>query len=761
MKTNNTSPTSRSLHLIAVGVMALAFTTTAFAQGTTAFTYQGRLNDGASPATGIYDLQFTIYDAASGGNAVAGPITHSPVSVTNGLFTTTLDFGGGVFTGDARWLDLAVKTNGAATFTALTARQPLTPAPYAIFAANTATLGGQGPGAYVGKSGDTMTGALHLPANGLVAGSGQLALANGKVGIGTTSPQATLNVMPSAPFDGIFVGDDATTGATGLAITLSSLTNGYADIQAVRGQGLAWGDIVLNHYGGNVGIGTTNPAAKLEVDGTVRATEFQGIGSGLTGISGSSIASGTISAGQLQTANSPSSSQVLSYNGSSLAWVNPATVGGSWLLGGNASTGPGSFLGTTDNQPLEFKVNNQRALRLEPNATSPNVIGGYAANAVSSGVVGATISGGGAPGINYNWIAANFASIGGGFENSIWGPCDASTIGGGQNNWIWNGSGGATIAGGAGHVIGPDAYYGSIGGGLANKVLGPYGTVPGGGSNECAGYYSFAAGYRAKARHTGSFVWGDSTAADFASTGSNQFCIRAGGGVRLSGSTPALSFGTTARQMLNLWGTQYGIGVQSATVYFRSDNAAGSANGFAWYKGGTHNDAAQNPGGGTTMMTLDGNGLVVNGTARVCVLQITNGCDIAEPFELSDKDVPKGAVVVIDDENPGRLKMSDRACDTRVAGIISGANGIQPGLTLSQQGVTDGGQNVALSGRVYVQADATNDPIKPGDLLTTSDMPGYAMKVTNHAQAQGAILGKAMSSLKEGQGMVLVLVSLQ
>ena len=66
--------------------------------------------------------------------------------------------------------------------------------------------------------------------------------------------------------------------------------------------------------------------------------------------------------------------------------------------------------------------------------------------------------------------------------------------------------------------------------------------------------------------------------------------------------------------MLNLWGTQYGIGVQSSTVYFRTDNASGLENGFAWYKGGIHNNAAQNAGGGTTMMTLNGSGLTVNGT---------------------------------------------------------------------------------------------------------------------------------------------------
>src|SRR3954451_14869607 len=64
-----------------------------------------------------------------------------------------------------------------------------------------------------------------------------------------------------------------------------------------------------------------------------------------------------------------------------------------WRLGGNAGTTPGAnFLGTTDNQALQFHVNGVRALRLEPNATSPIVIGGYAGNAVTAGASGATIA---------------------------------------------------------------------------------------------------------------------------------------------------------------------------------------------------------------------------------------------------------------------------------------------------------------------------------------------------------------------------------
>lgn len=142
-------------------------------------------------------------------------------------------------------------------------------------------------------------------------------------------------------------------------------------------------------------------------------------------------------------------------------------------------------------------------------------------------------------------------------------------------------------------------------------------------------------------------------------------------------------------------------------------------------------------------------------------LTITGGADVAEPFKVGGGELPKGSVVVIDEDHPGELRLSSRSYDTRVAGIVSGANGVNPGISLRQEGVNDGGQNVALSGRVYVLADASNGTIKPGDLLTTSESPGHAMKVGDHTRAQGAILGKAMSGLKEGRGLVLVLVTLQ
>ena len=121
-------------------------TTQLFAQGT-AFAYQGRLNINGSQANGLYDLRFTVCDALTNGNIIAGPLTNSATGVTNGLFAVTLDFGAGVFNGTARWLQLDVRTNGAASFTALLPLQQVQPVPYAIFANTASNVSGTVPAA--------------------------------------------------------------------------------------------------------------------------------------------------------------------------------------------------------------------------------------------------------------------------------------------------------------------------------------------------------------------------------------------------------------------------------------------------------------------------------------------------------------------------------------------------------------------------------------------------------------------------------------
>ncbi len=152
------------------------------------------------------------------------------------------------------------------------------------------------------------------------------------------------------------------------------------------------------------------------------------------------------------------------------------------------------------------------------------------------------------------------------------------------------------------------------------------------------------------------------------------------------------------------------------------------------------------------------------GRVTTPVLEITGGADLSEQFDLGDVSalIKPGMVVSIDPDNPGQLTLSGKAYDRRVAGVISGAGGVNTGMLMGQRGtVADGDLPVALIGRVYVWADASAGPIEPGDLLTSAARPGHAMKVTDHDQATGAILGKAMSGLKEGQGLILTLVTLQ
>ncbi len=115
------------------GVLAFFTAGPLFAQGT-AFTYQGRLNDGAAPANGSYDLTFSLFNTNITGSPLAGPVTNSTVTVSNGLFTVMIDFGSSVWNGQSNWLEIAVRTNGASGFTTLTPRQQVTPTPYAITA---------------------------------------------------------------------------------------------------------------------------------------------------------------------------------------------------------------------------------------------------------------------------------------------------------------------------------------------------------------------------------------------------------------------------------------------------------------------------------------------------------------------------------------------------------------------------------------------------------------------------------------------------
>ena len=119
-------------------LLSVVFTAAVHAQ-TTSFTYQGSLTDSGTPANGVYDLRFELFDASVSGVSV-GTVTNHSTEVDEGLFTVALDFGPDVFDGNERWLEIGVVTNAGGPFTTLNPRQPITSNPYAIKAADAMTV---------------------------------------------------------------------------------------------------------------------------------------------------------------------------------------------------------------------------------------------------------------------------------------------------------------------------------------------------------------------------------------------------------------------------------------------------------------------------------------------------------------------------------------------------------------------------------------------------------------------------------------------
>jgi len=173
---------------------------------------------------------------------------------------------------------------------------------------------------------------------------------------------------------------------------------------------------------------------------------------------------------------------------------------------------------------------------------------------------------------------------------------------------------------------------------------------------------------------------------------------------------------------------------------------------------------------GATALVVDGHweaewAADIKGNVRIrnlydeTIVELGEGLDFAEGFNTaSPSQIAPGTVMIIDPLNAGKLAVSSRAYDSRVAGIVAGANGLGSGVRL---GTDQFDVDVALAGRVYCNVDASETGIEPGDLLTTSAVPGHAMKATDHLRTHGAILGKAMERLERGEkGQILVLVTL-
>ncbi|MBW3604551.1 MAG: hypothetical protein KY460_06480 [Actinobacteria bacterium] len=165
---------------------------------------------------------------------------------------------------------------------------------------------------------------------------------------------------------------------------------------------------------------------------------------------------------------------------------------------------------------------------------------------------------------------------------------------------------------------------------------------------------------------------------------------------------------------------------------------------------GNHGDVRVHDDAGDLRIHLDGG----DGDIKL------HGADCAEEFAIDPADdVAPGSVMVIGDDE--RLQCSTRAYDTAVAGVVSGAGAVRPGIVLGRRSGMPGRVPIALTGRVECLVDHANGAVRTGDLLTTSPTPGHAMRATDRRRSFGAVIGKALQPLDGEADLVPILVALQ
>ncbi len=439
----------------------------------TAITYQGRLKVNNALADGPYDFQFSLYSADTGGTPLGAPLAKEDLMVGDGLMAVELDFGPGAFTGEDRWLEIAVRT-GASTgdYTLLTPRQRITATPNALVAGAVPWSGITGLPAGFADGVDNDT--VYSAGPGLLLNGTQLSVNFG----GTGSSPAVAH------------GDHTHTTFWNLAGNTGSDPN-----QAFLG--------TLDNT--KLRIGANHHTALL-----IEPTTFQGepappnlIGGWEANFADPNVHGGTIAGG----------------GGFALTTFNRVSDNFGFVGGGGSNTA-GNADNDTSNAPYATVGGGD----------------GNAANAPYSAITGgqgnqATGSGSAITGGVGNRVTGVYGFIGGGAGGQAEGY--AATLAGGDHNAAKGVA--ATVSGGATNSATGDNAV--VSGGKGNAASGNAAMIPGGLNSQATGDYAFAGGYQAHALHRGAFVWADYNAANPAasldSTAEDQFTARASGGFRL------------------------------------------------------------------------------------------------------------------------------------------------------------------------------------------------------------------------------------
>ena len=749
--------------IVAIVTFALAFmaagTALALEPVGTAFTYQGQLKQNGAPVTGDAEFIFKLWDAPTGGNQVGETVqTTATHPVVDGLFTIQLDFnplGGWIFDGTAFWLEVQVEYPAdSGSWETLTPRQRLTAAPFASFS----TLATAVPWA----------GILDLPA-GFADGVddvgeelfwslvGNAGTTSGTDFIGTTDDtplelrvngMRALRLEPTVSYPNVIAGhstNHADPGVIAAAISGGAFNSVHA-------------------WHATVGGGIGNEAHG--VNSTIAGGDYNMIGD----VAGwATIAGGRDNEATQEYAMIPGGLENFAGGEYSFAAGRRAKVRGPGEVGGEDTNGDEGTFVWADSKESEFW------------STGPNQF---------------LIRANGGVGINTNAPEATLHLVSPrvGEQIDLYSPFGGTGI---AVEATYPTEFGFPIYGGDFRVTGATSYgvyaqaTNSLPGILGSSTYGVYGkatSVAGAGASAYGGYF-VAAGAT-----PGAGVYGQGATGVYGTTSVTgagggygvRGVVACSKGKAVSGQATDTGYGPSYGGYFSSGGTD-GIGVYGYATGSAGRGVIGDATGtygIGVYGAGDTGVKAEGTGEAGYALWAEvtaGNGTAVYarsgasggyaghfvGNVKICsresgatVIELGTGLDYAEGFDVTDApSVAPGMVLVIDPRHPGQLALSTTAYDRKVAGIVAGANGLGSAVKL---GCGQFDHDVALAGRVYCFAVAGDEPIEPGDLLTSSDVPGHAMKVQDHSRAQGAILGKAMERLEAGKhGQILVLVTLQ
>ena len=737
--------------IAAIGVLAILVSVAALTV-TTSISYQGKLTDSAgNPLSGTYDMTFSLYDVASGGTVL--DTDSQAVDVTDGLFNTNIDFSQGYFDGRDLWLGLKVESDPE-----MTPRQEFKPVPYALSLKPGAVINGSVSGPVLDVNNDlSYGGGIRIGTMGDYS-RGVRACTTGyqSDGVSVYTTGDNSNGVSAYTTGGMSNGVSAhTTGDYSDGVWATTTGNNSDGIRAYSAKG--YGVYGEGKYGGYF---TTNQAGTGWSDKTagVNATTAYDYSAGVQAHTSGDYSTGV-----------------------------DAVTSGDHSLGVQAST-------TGENSPgVDAYTTGDSSDGVSASAWGENSVGVRAYSVKDYGVYGKGKSGGY---FTTNQGGAEGNPNAGVNVTTIHDYCDGGRIStsGDRSYGISTTTSGYISPGVRVYTSGYNS-YGVSAATSGDNSNGVHAYTSGADSEGVSAYTTGYGSYGVSATTTGDHSDGvdvstsgdGSDGVDVSTSGIGSYGVDVSTsgigsyGVRVSttgdGSEGVfvLTSGNDTEGVHVLTYDNHSVGVETSTFGNGSEGVFAlttgeSSDGISAYTYGncSHGVWASSTGGHS-------HGVCAYSAKRYGIYAYTGhfdhrygvytpdymyaakyeggGSDVAEYFPVAEEP-ELGTVMVIGEDS--KLQSSTTAYDTTVAGIVSTAPGVALG---TNETGNEGEELIAVAGRVPCKVDASYTPIEPGDLLTTSDTPGHAMKATD--SQIGTILGKALEPLDSGTGVIEVLVTLQ